>query len=130
MIVKINVFCMSIIFLQSPLRSKLSNTTFIHRPTVVVVTWKSKIPFWLNLRLWNWKSMHVAWSSVVPKNSWSDFFIEQPVDKPFNTGVQPGIYEGRGVFLELGHCDKHFNYDARKKGPAGKNFGYLLLEKL
>ena len=39
------------------------------------------------------------------------------------------IYES-GVFLELGHSDKYFNYSTRKKGPAGRSFGYLLLEKL
>ena len=32
--------------------------------------------------------------------------------------------------MELGHSDKHFNYNTRKKGSARKNFGYLLLEKL
>ena len=36
----------------------------------------------------------------------------------------------RGVFLEAGHSDKHFNYSTREKGPVEKNFGYLLLEKL
>ena len=30
----------------------------------------------------------------------------------------------------LGHSDKHFIYCTRKKGPAGRNFGFLLLEKL
>ena len=34
------------------------------------------------------------------------------------------------VFLELGHSDKHFNYNIRKKDPAEKNFGYLLLQNL
>ena len=29
-----------------------------------------------------------------------------------------------------GHSDKHFIYCTRKKGPAGRNFGFLLLEKL
>ena len=32
--------------------------------------------------------------------------------------------------MELGHSDKHFNYNTRKKDPAGKNVGYLLLQKL
>ena len=32
--------------------------------------------------------------------------------------------------MDLGHSDKHFNYNTRKKGSARKNFGYLLLEKL
>ena len=45
MIVKINAFSVSIIFLQIALRSKLSITSFVHRSTVAVVTRKSKIPF-------------------------------------------------------------------------------------
>ena len=28
------------------------------------------------------------------------------------------------------HCDKHFIYCTRKKGPAGRNSGFLLPEKL
>ena len=40
-----------------------------------------------------------------------------------NSGPQPGIFHGRGGFVELGHFDKHFFKNARKIGPAGKNFG-------
>ena len=35
--------------------------------------------------------------------------------------AQPGIFQGREVFLESGHFDKHFMYNTGKKGPAGKN---------
>ena len=40
-----------------------------------------------------------------------------------HAGVQPEISQGRGGFVELGHFDKHFVKNARKKGPAGKSFG-------
>ena len=32
-------------------------------------------------------------------------------------------FQGRGGFVELGHFDKHFVKNARKKGPARKHFG-------
>ena len=32
--------------------------------------------------------------------------------------------------MELEHSDKRLNYNTRKKDPAEKNFGYLLLQKL
>ena len=50
------------------------------------------------------------------------FFRREPVDKPFSTGVQAGICEGRGVFLELGHFDMIdiSTTTQEKKGPAGK----------
>ena len=31
------------------------------------------------------------------------------------------IFQGRGAFVELGHFDKNFTKNARKKGPSGKN---------
>ena len=34
------------------------------------------------------------------------------------------------VFLKLGHSDKHFKYNIRKKGSAEKNFRHLLLQNL
>ena len=40
-------------------------------------------------------------------------------------GAQPGIFLGRGVFLEYGHFDKNFMYDMEKKGAAGKNFDII-----
>ena len=42
------------------------------------------------------------------------------------TGAQPGLFRGRGGFLELGHFDKRFMYDIQKKDSAGKNFGVFL----
>ena len=38
-------------------------------------------------------------------------------------GVQPEIFQSRGGFMKLGHFDKHFVKNPRKKGPAGGNFG-------
>ena len=37
--------------------------------------------------------------------------------------AQPEIFQGRGSFVELGHFDKHFVKNTRKKGSAGKSFG-------
>ena len=36
----------------------------------------------------------------------------------------------RRPFLLLGLFDKHFIYNTRKKGPAGKNIRFFILEKL
>ena len=47
----------------------------------------------------------------------SDVFLISDSD------AQPGIFQGRGVFLESGHFDKHFMYNTGMKGPAGKNLG-------
>ena len=38
-------------------------------------------------------------------------------------GAQPKMFQGRGGFVELGHFDKHFVKNTRKKGPAGEHFG-------
>ena len=38
------------------------------------------------------------------------------------TGAQPENFQGRGGFVEIGHFDKHFVKNTRKKGLAGKNF--------
>ena len=35
----------------------------------------------------------------------------------FNPGAQPEIFHGRGRFIELGHFDKHFIKNKRKKSP-------------
>ena len=40
-----------------------------------------------------------------------------------HAGAQPEIFWDRGGLMELGHFDKHFVKNTRKKGPAGKNFG-------
>ena len=39
------------------------------------------------------------------------------------TGVQPEIFQDRGGFVKLGHFDKHFVKNSRKKGSTGENFG-------
>ena len=39
-----------------------------------------------------------------------------------HAGVQPEIFQGRGGFVELGHFDKHFVKNTRKKAPQGKFF--------
>ena len=39
-----------------------------------------------------------------------------------DTGAQPEIFQGRGRFVKLGHSDKHFVKNSRKKGPAVKIF--------
>ena len=38
------------------------------------------------------------------------------------TGAQPETFQDRGGFAELGHFDKIFVKNTRKKGSAGKNF--------
>ena len=38
-------------------------------------------------------------------------------------GAQPEIFQGRGGFVKLGHFNKHFVKNTRKKGAAGKIFG-------
>ena len=42
------------------------------------------------------------------------------------TGAQPEIFQGRGYFVKLGHFEKHFLKNVKKKGPAGKKFGFFL----
>ena len=48
----------------------------------------------------------------------------------FSTGAQPEIFQGRGGFVKLGHFDKHFVKNSRKKDPAGKISEFLLLDTL
>ena len=59
----------------------------------------------------------------------SIFFAEQPVDKPLKYSLCRKLL-GRDIFLELGHFDKYFIYNTRKKSPAGKNFSFFLQEGL
>ena len=42
-----------------------------------------------------------------------------------SAGAQPEIFQdsGVGVFEELGHFNKHFIKNTRKRGPVGKHFG-------
>ena len=42
------------------------------------------------------------------------------------TGAQPEIFQGRGYFVKLGHFEKQFLKHVKKKGPAGKKFGFFL----
>ena len=50
--------------------------------------------------------------------------------------AQPEIFQGkvgrerRGKFVKLGHFDKDFVKNTRKRGPAGKHFGDFLLAVL
>ena len=45
------------------------------------------------------------------------------------TGVQTEIFQGRGGFVELGHFDKHFIKNTRKKkGPQGKILEFFHLD--
>ena len=37
-----------------------------------------------------------------------------------NSGAQPEIFQGRGGFVELGHFNKHFLKNTRKKVLPGK----------
>ena len=37
-------------------------------------------------------------------------------------GVQQEIFQGWGGFVKIGHSDKHFVKNSRKKDPAGKHF--------
>ena len=39
------------------------------------------------------------------------------------SGAQPETFQGRGGFVELGHFEKLFVKNTRKKDPAGKNVG-------
>ena len=43
------------------------------------------------------------------------------------TGAQPEMFQGSGGFVKLGHSDKHFVKNSRKKDPARKNFEVLSL---
>ena len=40
--------------------------------------------------------------------------------KCYFTGAQPEIFQGRGGFAELGHLNKNFVKNTRKKAPQGK----------
>ena len=47
-----------------------------------------------------------------------------------NEGAQPEIFQGIGGFVKLGHFDKHFVKNSRKKGSAGKISEFFLLDTL
>ena len=46
------------------------------------------------------------------------------------TVAKPGTFQGRGVFLELGHFDKHSPTTQERKAPQGKNIRFFRLETL
>ena len=50
---------------------------------------------------------------------WQPYFQMQ---KGNDIGAQPEIFQRKGGFLKLGHFDKRFFKNSRKKGPAGKIF--------
>ena len=63
-IVRINAFIASIFFLKSALQRQLSYY-FFHTYVSGCSNMKGpKYLSWLNLRLWNWKSRHLAFSSI------------------------------------------------------------------
>ena len=51
-------------------------------------------------------------------------------NKAAATGAQPEIFQGRKRFVELGHFDKNFVKNTRKKGPTGKSLEFFLLNTL
>ena len=50
-------------------------------------------------------------------------FNKEVQKEPPKAGAQSEIFQGRGGFGELGHFDKHFVKNLRKKGPTGEYFG-------
>ena len=46
------------------------------------------------------------------------------------SGVQSEIFQSRGSFGELGHFDKHFVKNLKKKVPQGKILEFFLLDTL
>ena len=51
-----------------------------------------------------------------------DYFVQQTLVKFIGIArALPGIFQGRGVFLELGHFDKHSPTTQERKFPRGKN---------
>ena len=47
-----------------------------------------------------------------------------------HTGMQQGVFQGRGGFAELGHFDKNFVKKSRKTGPAVKNIEFFWMKNL
>ena len=43
-------------------------------------------------------------------------------------GAKPDIFQGRGIFVILGHFDKHFLKKSRKKARQGKILEFFLLD--
>ena len=55
---------------------------------------------------------------IVENLRWSVLQKEQNL----NAGAQPEIFQGIGIFVELGHFDKHFIKNTRKKRPRREPF--------
>ena len=47
-----------------------------------------------------------------------------------DTGAQPELFQGRGGFVELGHFDKLFVKNTKKKALPGKILELFLLDTL
>ena len=55
------------------------------------------------------------------------FWLSNTV-RTFGQDRQPGIFKGRGVFLELGHFAKHSPITQERKAPQGKIIRFFRLE--
>ena len=44
--------------------------------------------------------------------------------------MQPELFQGRRIFMEIGHFDKHFVKNTRKKRPNEKHLEYFLLDTM
>ena len=68
-----------------------------------------------HLRLYHWA---IYW-----KDCFFLGFSKEIQKEPPKAGTQSDFFQGRGGFGKLGHFDKHFVKNLRRKGPAGENFG-------
>ena len=62
-------------------------------------------------------------SCAIYRNDWFFLGFNKDVQKEPSKAVAQSEISGRGGFGELGHFDKHFVKNLRKKGLAGENFG-------
>ena len=62
-------------------------------------------------------SKRILWLKVTKSNLHAKVPAAYYVD---TTGARPEIFQGRGGFVKLGHFNKHFVKNSRKKEPAGK----------
>ena len=56
--------------------------------------------------------------------------ITLTLEKLITSGAQPEMFQGGGGFVKLGHFDKRFAKNSRKKCPAGKILEFFLLDAL
>ena len=73
-------------------------------------------------------STFIILQSALPKNLRIDSFVQQSAGNHYSAVPLPGLFPGRGVFLELGHFD--INQNTRTKGRTGKYLGLFLQETL